>query len=349
MAPFRGLSVGRVVRGTRPTERLFGYDVTLDRTGVRCQASSGGMSSRSVSPWLSRADRLPRPRRDLVGVGRHAPRPPVQRVARVALERRRQARRRGAAPGSRPVRRTAAGARRPPRPPGAAAARSARTAPSCSRSPRFEAVTPSSRTRMPADLGPRQLERGAVDRLGQVGRLGQRPLAGDRAEAAVADLDRDRAGPDAGRAQPAGDAVGHREQRPLDDLGVARVDVEGVLVADRLGRVAVVDRVGVEPARPVDERRRRACRTGGRGGPAAAPRGRRSSGPDTRPAPTAVFSPTPHSRPIGSGARNAASSPGGTTTSPSGLRRSDAILATSLVRRDADRRGQPDLVADRRP
>ena len=45
----------------------------------------------------------------------------------------------------------------------------------------------------------------------------------------------------------------------------------------------------------------------------------------------AVFSPTPHSRPIGSGARNATSSPAGTTTSPSGLRRSEAILATSLV------------------
>ena len=46
---------------------------------------------------------------------------------------------------------------------------------------------------------------------------------------------------------------------------------------------------------------------------------------------TAVFSPTPHSREIGSGARNASSSPTGTTTNPSGLRRSDAILATSFV------------------
>ncbi len=45
----------------------------------------------------------------------------------------------------------------------------------------------------------------------------------------------------------------------------------------------------------------------------------------------AVFSPTPHSRQIGSGARNIASSPGATTTSPSGLRRSEAIFATSLV------------------
>ena len=34
-----------------------------------------------------------------------------------------------------------------------------------------------------------------------------------------------------------------------------RVDVERVLVADRLRRVAVVDRVGVDAARPLDERR----------------------------------------------------------------------------------------------
>ena len=122
------------------------------------------------------------------------------------------------------------------------------------------------------------------------------------------------------------------EQRPLDDLRVARVDVERVLVADRLGRIAVVDRVGIDarerestsdapclPNRRTSEVRRRA------------PRGRRSSGPSSRASATAVFSPTPHSRPIGSGARKAASSPSGTTTSPSGLRRSDAILATSFV------------------
>ncbi len=45
----------------------------------------------------------------------------------------------------------------------------------------------------------------------------------------------------------------------------------------------------------------------------------------------ADFSPTPHSRRISSGARNAASSPGSTTTSPSGFWRSEAILATSFV------------------
>ena len=45
----------------------------------------------------------------------------------------------------------------------------------------------------------------------------------------------------------------------------------------------------------------------------------------------AVTSPTPHSRRMGSGARNAASSPGGTTVMPCGLRKSLAILATSLL------------------
>ena len=44
-----------------------------------------------------------------------------------------------------------------------------------------------------------------------------------------------------------------------------------------------------------------------------------------------VWAPTPHNRAIGSGARNAASSPGATATSPSGLRRSEAIFATSFV------------------
>jgi hypothetical protein len=58
---------------------------------------------------------------------------------------------------------------------------------------------------------------------------------------------------------------------------------------------------------------------------------------------TAVFSPTPHSREIGSGARNVSSSPSGTTTNPSGLRRSDAILATSFVLATPTEAGQPDL------
>ncbi len=64
---------------------------------------------------------------------------------------------------------------------------------------------------------------------------------------------------------------------------------------------------------------------------------------------TRVCSPTPHRRRIGSGARKAASSPGRTTTRPSGFRRSEAILATSLVVGNADARGETDLVAHRGP
>ena len=45
---------------------------------------------------------------------------------------------------------------------------------------RFEAVTPGSRMRRPRTSESRQLEGHAVDRIRQVGRLGQRPLAGDR-------------------------------------------------------------------------------------------------------------------------------------------------------------------------
>ena len=45
---------------------------------------------------------------------------------------------------------------------------------------------------------------------------------------------------------------------------------------------------------------------------------------------SSILGPTPQSRRTGSGARKAASCPGGTTTRPSGLRMSEAILATSL-------------------
>ncbi len=45
---------------------------------------------------------------------------------------------------------------------------------------------------------------------------------------------------------------------------------------------------------------------------------------------SSIFGPTPQSRRTGRGARKAASVPGGTTTSPSGLRMSEATLATSF-------------------
>ena len=45
----------------------------------------------------------------------------------------------------------------------------------------------------------------------------------------------------------------------------------------------------------------------------------------------AVALPTPHNRSIGSGARNSGSRPGSTTTSPSGLSRSEATFAMNLL------------------
>ena len=194
-------------------------------------------------------------------------------------------------------------------------------------------MTPEQPDADPADLGPGQLERHAVDRLGHVGRLGQRPLPGDGAERRVADLDRHGPGPHPRRAQPRGDAVGHREQRPLDDLAVRacrrRRCARGRPTSP--GRPswtgsASMPRARVDQRRPVlaepadDEVRRRA--------PARSPMVRT---PYSARATPRCCSPTPHSREIGSGARKAASSPAGTTTSPSGLRRSEAILATSLV------------------
>ena len=58
---------------------------------------------------------------------------------------------------------------------------------------------------------------------------------------------------------------------------------------------------------------------------------------------SSIFGPTPQSRRTGSGASSAASPPGGTTTSPSGLRRSDATLATSLEGATPDGRREAGL------
>ena len=200
----------------------------------------------------------------LVGVDRDAAGPPIQRVSRVALERRRQAGADQPCPGDRPL--AVPAPQRVGRLDGRplARVRRSRTATAARAHPGSMPSTPSSRTRIPRISGRASSMRGRVDRLGHVGRLGERSLARDRLEAAVADLDRDGPGPNPGRPEPAGDAFGHREQRPLDHLRVAGVDVERVLVTDRLGRVAVVDRIGIDPARPSDERRRRASRTAAR-------------------------------------------------------------------------------------
>ena len=52
-----------------------------------------------------------------------------------------------------------------------------------------------------------------------VGRLVERSLASDRLEVRVADLDADRGGLEAGRAQAPGDALGEGQQGALELLG----------------------------------------------------------------------------------------------------------------------------------
>ena len=113
---------------------------------------------------------------------------------------------------------------------------------------------------------------------------------------------------------------------------IRRVGVEGVLVPDGFRRVALDARGRRRCRGRASRATRRASRTAGSttsGGKVGQVADRPH--PVLRERPCAVFSPTPHSREIGSGARKAASSPGGTTTSPSGLRRSEPIFATSFV------------------
>ena len=322
-----------VDRGTSATRTSVRYRM-LDRTGVRCQASSpriveGVRVSLAVTLLVRRPDavadapaRLPRPSRRRRPVERLAERSAtLGRGHRVALERRRDPRPDEPGPGDGPLAVAAAQRRRPPRSPGAAARRRSRTARAARATARCDAVTPMSRTRMPAQLGTSELERGRPDRLGQVGRLRERALAGDRPEAAVADLHGDRAGSQTGRAEPPGDPVGHRQERPLEHLADRSC---------RRRRCARGRSTWPDPRRRPGRGRCRGLARGARppclpsrrtsrsiGSAARSPivddavlaqRGRRSAGP------------TPHSRPTASGARNAASSPGATTTSPSGLR-----------------------------
>ena len=135
---------------------------------------------------------------------------------------------------------------------------------------------------MPAHLRPGELEGRPEDRLGHVGRLGQRPLAGDGLEPRVADLHGDSRCPNAGRPQPAGDAVGHGQQRPLDDLGIdwcrRRTCARGRPTSPGRPR----GRVGVDALAPGRPGSRRACRTAAPGGPATARQGRRWCGRRSR-------------------------------------------------------------------
>ena len=62
----------------------------------------------------------------------------------------------------------------------------------------------------------------------------------------------------------------------------------------------------------------------------------------------ALFGPTPHRRATGSGARKAAPPPGGTSSCPFGLARSEAIFATSFTSAIPAEAGSPSSSAIRR-
>ena len=188
------------------------------------------------------------------------------------------------------------------------------------------------------DPGPVQLERvveragGGVDLVAGVGRRGQRPGPGDRAEVGEPHLDAD--GPaDAARTR----AAGPRSSRPAAAAPGARPRGRR-----RRGRRSPRRRSSgpAPPARPAAGRAPWPARAGGprrpRRGPGAAPAAARAARSPTvrRPSPascSAVRSPTPHSAPTGSGCRNRATPSAGTTSSPSGLQRDEASLATNFV------------------
>ena len=124
------------------------------------------------------------------------------------------------------------------------------------------------------------------------------------------------------------------------------VDVERVLVPDRLRRVAVVDGVGVDArarARSSDAPclpNRRMTTSGG-----SAARSPMVRTPKSASA-TPVFSPTPHSRPIGERRQERRLVAGRDDDQPVGLAQVRGDLRDELGGRDADRRGQPDVGAD---
>ena len=208
---------------------------------------------------------------------------------------------------------------------------SASKSPSCSRSPKPDAVTPMSRIFLPAHLGASELQRDPPDRLRQVRRLAERSLPRHRVEARCR-------GPSRSPSRPSSRPTGAARRRPPTWRGAFARARPGRRCPRR--RCARGRSTSPRPGRRPGPGRRR-----GRG-PRGRPRGSRSGGralarsiaarspivatPKSRSA-AAVCGPTPHRREIGSGARKAASSPGGTTTRPSGFRRSEAILATSLV------------------
>ena len=113
--------------------------------------------------------------------------------------------------------------------------------------------------------------------------------------------------------------------------GSLRVDVERVLVPDRLRRVALVDRVGIDAARAIDERAAVLAEPADDdvGGERRQVADRAHAVVGQRDGRLLADAPQPGDRERRQERRLVAAAR--TTTSPSGLRRSDAIFATSLV------------------
>ena len=169
------------------------------------------------------------------------------------------------------------------------------------------------------------------DDPGVVGRRRQRAGAGVGGEVVQPDLDGDRAAGQPGLAQPLGHLPGLPVDQPLEQPPVDEVGVVGVLDADRLGLPLGDHRaVVVGAGQPVE---RGAVRLADAAGPARPRRpspARATVCTPTRRSRSAVAGPTPGMTPTLIGRSRSCSVPGGTTTRPSGLSRSLAILATSL-------------------
>ena len=160
---------------------------------------------------------------------------------------------------------------------------------------------------------------------------GQGQRAGQRREVVAAQLERHRAAREGRRPQPAAHAGRHRVDLGAEHGQVGEVPLEGLLRRHRLrlrGRRPPPGRPRPGPARTA--RRRAPGRPAPRGRAATWPRGR----PTVRTPTVAAAPPSPDrrrpSRVTGRGCSTSSSSPVATTTRPSGLSRSEPILAISF-------------------
>ena len=157
------------------------------------------------------------------------------------------------------------------------------------------------------------------------------PSTGERVEVREPELERDGAAAEPGRAELGRHPIRLGKERRPEQADVPRVAPERLLRADGLRIVPRDHGALVDPLGQLEE-----VRAGGRPQPGLEPPptqprpGRRSCGPRGRRAPPPPPGPRPRAGGAADGRRKAASSPGLTSTSPSGFSRSEAIFATNL-------------------